>query len=80
MVTRAPEMPRLLHAWLQQQVEGKHELSMRSRDLAELPRIAHAAQKRVVAAVLGSGLLIVAAALAARQAYRSGSRSSAELP
>ena len=43
MVTRAPEVPRLLHAWLQQQVEGKHELSMRSRDLAELARIAHAA-------------------------------------
>ena len=68
MVTRAPEMPRLLHAWLQQQVEGKHELSMRSRDLADLARIAHAAQKRVVAAVLGSGLLIVAAVLYALEA------------
>jgi ubiquinone biosynthesis protein len=68
MVTRAPEVPRLLHAWLQQQVEGKHELSMRSRDLAELARIAHAAQKRVVAAVLGSGLLIVAAVLYALEA------------
>ena len=68
MVTRAPEVPRLLHAWLQQQVEGKHELSMRSRDLADLARIAHAAQKRVVAAVLGSGLLIVAAVLYALEA------------
>ena len=41
---------------------------MRSRDLAELARIAHAAQKRVVAAVLGSGLLIVAAVLYALEA------------
>ncbi|MEG2942536.1 MAG: ubiquinone biosynthesis regulatory protein kinase UbiB [Thermomonas sp.] len=68
MITRAPDVPRLLHAWLQQQVEGKHELSMRSRDLAELTRIAHGAQKRVVAAVLGSGLLIVAAVLYALEA------------
>ena len=68
MITRAPDVPRLLHAWLQQQVEGKHELSMRSRDLAELTRIAHSAQKRVVAAVLGSGLLIVAAVLYALEA------------
>ena len=29
-VTHAPEMPRLLHAWLQQQVEGKHALHMQS--------------------------------------------------
>ena len=63
MVTRAPEVPRLLHAWLQQQVEGRHELSMRSRDLAELARIARDGQKRVVAALLGTGLLIVAAVL-----------------
>ena len=68
MITRAPDVPRLLHAWLQQQVEGKHELSMRSRDLAELTRIAHAAQKRVVAAILGVGLLIVAAVLYALEA------------
>ena len=63
MVTRAPEMPRLLHAWLQQQVEGKHELRMRSTDLAELARVARDGQKRMVAAVLGTGLLIVASVL-----------------
>ncbi|QIL19592.1 ubiquinone biosynthesis regulatory protein kinase UbiB [Thermomonas sp. HDW16] len=68
MITRAPEVPRLLHAWLQQQVEGKHELSMRSRDLAELARVARDGQKRVVAAVLGSGLMIVAAVLYALEA------------
>ena len=63
MITRAPEVPRLLHAWLQQQVEGKHELRMRSHDLAELARVAQDGQKRMVAAILGTGLLVVAAVL-----------------
>ena len=63
LITRAPEVPRLLHAWLQQQVEGKHELRMRSHDLAELARVARDGQKRMVAAILGTGLLIVAAVL-----------------
>ncbi|MEO6154359.1 MAG: ubiquinone biosynthesis regulatory protein kinase UbiB, partial [Thermomonas sp.] len=63
MITRAPEVPRLLHAWLQQQVEGKHELRMRSDDLAELARSAREGQKRMVAAILGTGLLIAAAVL-----------------
>ena len=68
MVTRAPEMPRLLHAWLQQQVEGKHELAMRSRDLREMSQTLKALQKRMVAAILGVGLLIVAAVLYALEA------------
>ncbi|MGQ4660607.1 ubiquinone biosynthesis regulatory protein kinase UbiB [Lysobacter sp. F6437] len=63
MVTHAPEMPRLLHAWLTQQVEGKHELKMQSRDLAELSRNLREAHKSTVAAILGVGLLIVAAVL-----------------
>ena len=63
LITRAPEVPRLLHAWLQQQVEGKHELRMRSHDLAELARVAQDGQKRMVAAILGTGLLVVAAVL-----------------
>jgi ubiquinone biosynthesis protein len=63
LITHAPDMPRLLHAWLTQQVEGRHELQMRSRDLAELARVAREGQKRMVAAVLGTGLLVVAAVL-----------------
>jgi len=63
LVTHAPEMPRLLHAWLTQQVEGKHELNLRSRDLAELNRTIRTAQRKAVAAVLGVGLLICAAVL-----------------
>ncbi len=63
MITQAPDMPRLLHAWLTQQVEGKQELRMRSHDLAELARTARDGQRRMVAAILGTGLLIVAAVL-----------------
>jgi len=63
LVTHAPEMPRLLHAWLTQQVEGRHELNLRSRDLVELNRTIHTAQRKTVAAVLGVGLLICAAVL-----------------
>ena len=34
MITQAPDMPRLLHAWLTQQVEGKQQLQMHSQQLA----------------------------------------------
>jgi ubiquinone biosynthesis protein len=68
LVTRAPDMPQLLHAWLSQQVEGKHELAMRSHDLAELTRTLHAMQRRIVSAILGTGLLIVAGVLYALEA------------
>ena len=63
LVTRAPEMPALLHAWLEQQVEGRHELNMRSRDLAELARAVREAQVRIVAAILGVGALVAFAVL-----------------
>ena len=56
-------MPRLLHAWLTQQVEGRHELNLRSRDLEELNRTIRSAQRRTVAAILGIGLLIIASVL-----------------
>ncbi|TYT26244.1 ubiquinone biosynthesis regulatory protein kinase UbiB [Luteimonas viscosa] len=68
IVTRAPEVPRLLHAWLQQQVEGRHELKMRSQDIVAITRTLEAMQRRVVAAILGVGLLITAAVLFALEA------------
>jgi ubiquinone biosynthesis protein len=68
LVTQAPDMPRLLHAWLSQQVEGRHEVRLRSTDLAELNRILRGAQRRMIAAILGTGLLIVAAVLYALDA------------
>ncbi len=63
LATRAPEMPGLLHAWLTQQVEGRHQLGMRSKELAELVGVMRAMQRRTVAAILGVGLLVVAAVL-----------------
>lgn len=68
LVTRAPEMPQLLHAWLSQQVSGQHELAMRSHDLAELTRTLQGMQRRIVSAILGTGLLIVAGVLYALEA------------
>jgi len=63
MITHAPDMPRLLHAWLTQQVEGRHELALRSKDLAELVHTIKSVQRRTVSAIFGTGLLIVAAVL-----------------
>lgn len=63
LVTRAPEIPRLLNAWLQQQVEGKHLVQMRSPDVREITRAIQSAQRRTIAAIFGTGLLIVAALL-----------------
>ena len=68
LVTRAPEMPTLLHAWLKQQVEGRHQLQMESHDLRVLSRDLHVMQKRMIAAVLGVGLLIAASVLYALEA------------
>ena len=61
-------MPQLLHARLQQQVEGKHELAMRSRDVREVAQQLAGMQRRIVAAILGVGLLVVAAVLYALEA------------
>src|SRR5690606_8827127 len=68
LITRAPDMPRLVHAWLEQQVEGRHRTDIHSRELAEMARTLKAMQRRSVAAILGSGLLLVAAVLYALEA------------
>lgn len=68
MITQAPDMPRLLHAWLNQQVQGKHELALRSKDLSELSQTMKGMQRRTVSAILGTGLLIVASVLYALDA------------
>jgi len=59
-MTHAPDMPRLVHAWLTQQVEGRHELAMRSRDLVTLDASLQRLQKRAVGAITGVGLLAIA--------------------
>jgi ubiquinone biosynthesis protein len=68
MITQAPDMPRLLHAWLTQQVEGKQQLHMHSRQLDDIADATRLLQRRTVCAILGTGLLIVAAVLYALHA------------
>ena len=63
LMSTAPDMPRLVHAWLTQQVDGEHAVNLRSPDLAALALAARETPRRLVRAVLGSGLLIAAAVL-----------------
>ena len=59
------------------QVEGRHELRMRSSDLAALNDSVHGLQRRVVGAIVGVGLLIAASVLYALEA---GGASLAGIP
>ena len=63
LATKTPEMPRLVHAWLEQQVSGRHALSMHSTDQVALTGEIRALQRRAVAAIAGAGLLVTAAVL-----------------
>ncbi|KRG45163.1 ubiquinone biosynthesis protein UbiB [Stenotrophomonas pictorum JCM 9942] len=68
IMTQAPDMPALLHSWLRQQVEGKHELAMRSQDIVTLNDTLKRMQRRVITAVTGVGLVVVSALLYGLQA------------
>ena len=68
IMTHAPEMPALVHGWLRQQVEGRHQLAMRSQDLVALNLTLQRMQRRVVTAIGGAGLVVVAAVLYGLQA------------
>ncbi|KRG63153.1 ubiquinone biosynthesis protein UbiB [Stenotrophomonas terrae] len=68
IMTQAPDMPALLHSWLRQQVEGKHELAMRSQDIVNLDGTLQRMQRRMVTAVAGAGLMVVSALLYGLQA------------
>ncbi|MDZ4047800.1 MAG: ubiquinone biosynthesis regulatory protein kinase UbiB, partial [Pseudoxanthomonas sp.] len=50
------------------QVRGQHCIYMRSEDLAELARISKAGQRQTVYAILGTGLMVVAAVLVGLEA------------
>jgi ubiquinone biosynthesis protein len=77
IITQAPDMPRLLHAWLTQQVEGRQQLHMHSRELSDIADATRSLQRRAVGAIVGSGLLIVAAVLYALEA---GGPQMADVP
>jgi len=68
LITQAPDMPRLLHAWLTQQVEGRQQLHMHSRQLGEIALAMRQLQRRAVGAIVGAGLLITASVLYAVEA------------
>ena len=68
LITQAPDMPRLVHAWLTQQVEGRQQLQMHSQQLVDLTDATRSLQRRTVGAILGTGLLIIAALLYALEA------------
>lgn len=63
LMTHAPDMPRLVHAWLRQQVEGQHRIDVRSQELRALDRSVRQLQRRAVMAITGVGLLVCAALL-----------------
>jgi ubiquinone biosynthesis protein len=77
LITHAPDMPRLLHAWLTQQVEGRQQLQLHSQQLADLADATRVFQRRAVGAIVGSGLLIVAAVL---YAFEAGGPRLAGIP
>jgi len=68
LITQAPDMPRLLHAWLTQQVEGRQQLHMHSKELSDIAIAMRLLQRRAVGAIVGAGLLIAAAVLYALEA------------
>ena len=63
LLEHAPEMPRLLHAYLRQAAGGEARSHIRSEDLRRLADVSERGQRRVVWAVIGAALLIVAALL-----------------
>jgi ubiquinone biosynthesis protein len=63
LVRGAPELPRLVHSWLKQSVNGQHTLNMRSPDLHVLAETQRRAQVATVQAVFGAGTLIAASVL-----------------
>ncbi len=68
ILEQAPELPRLLHTWLQQAASGEARSHIRSEDLRRLADVSERGQRRVVWAVIGAALLIAATLLYALEA------------
>ena len=58
IVRQAPELPRLVHGYLERAARGEQALVMRSDDLHRLAETTARSQRRVVWAVLGAGLVV----------------------
>ena len=63
LMTHAPDMPRMVHRWFEQQVSGQHAVAIHSAQLGKLNETLKRLQRRVVMSIGGSGLLIVAAVI-----------------
>ncbi len=63
LVRQAPELPRLVHGYLERAARGEQALVMRSDDLHRLAETTARSQRRVVWAVLGAGLVVGASVL-----------------
>ena len=59
----APDMPQLLHDYLKLATTGNAHMRLSSDDLKRLADVSHTGQRQTVFAILGVGLLIVAAVL-----------------
>lgn len=67
-VSNAPEIPRLVYEYLKQSVSGEHSVRMRSADIERLVIATRQGQRQTVLAILGMGLILVAALLFALEA------------
>ena len=65
-----PELPRLVHQTLQQATEGKLRVHWQSRELEKLRADMRRHQRRSIAAITGSGLLISAALVYGLDGYQ----------
>jgi len=67
-LSKAPEMPGLLHDYLQQATHGELRSRISSEDLRHLRDDMHRSQKKTLAAISGSGLLLSGAILTGLEA------------
>ena len=63
LITAAPDMPRLVRDWLQQQADGRHRIHMVSDDLRQLAEVSRDSQRKTTYAIIGAGLMIAAAVI-----------------
>ncbi|HHW4678854.1 MAG TPA: ubiquinone biosynthesis regulatory protein kinase UbiB [Xylella sp.] len=63
IMIHAPDTPRLIHTWLVQQVESRKHKDLYSQQLRRLTLSLQSLQRRLVNAIVGSSLLVVAAVL-----------------
>jgi ubiquinone biosynthesis protein len=68
LMRHAPDMPRLVHAWLRQATRGETAMEIRSKEMQALVDESKEGQRRTVFAIIGAGLLVAASLLYALEA------------